>query len=188
MVIELLMLGIAWAEPGHLKNPEIKVPPKPKYILKEDFERSKGLSPYELRGLHYSRVSCARRVFTPSGQSLEGDGDLKVTQIGVNYVEVDFPSKITFSLYGARNPFKNDVSDIDSDTSRSLVPLRHWQDGETLKFTKNITVHSTKRTKLPEQLTSDVEVRVLPDSYPPLFIVRQRFHTNPAFTAYFLCE
>jgi len=186
MLIELFTLGITvLAEPGNLKNH--RPPSKPKYVLKEDFARARGLGPYELRSLHYQRVSCGRRVFTPSGQSLEGDGDLKVTQIGVNYVEVDFPSQITFSRYDASNPYKNDIEDIDSDSSRSLVALRHWQDGESLKFTKNITVHS-KTSKSPQKLTSDVEIRVIPDSYPSLFLIRQRFHTNPTITAYFICE
>lgn len=190
-MIAALILSLVTPASAELKiEAPLPNPPKIKshQILTQEFANARGLSDFEMRSMHYNRVACSRRIFTPSGQSVEGDGDIKVTKVGSNFLEVEFPSQITFTMFGTTNPYKNGVADVETTTSRQLINLRQWQNGQSLALKKLVTVYPEKEDQIPYQTEATVEVRVIDDSYPRLYIVRETVMTEPKFTYYFICE
>lgn len=186
----LLMLTSALAqEPGQLSN---ELPQGQRHkdlsVLTTEFAQARGLSAAEIRGMHYNRVACGRRVFTPNGRSLEGDGDLKVTRATFDLYEIEFPSHITFTMFGALNHFRNGVADIDATASRQLINLKDWVDGQSLILSKYVTVYFEDEAQEPHTAMAVSEVKVLRDHLPALYIVRETIFTDRKFSYYYLCE
>jgi len=193
--ILLAIVGPVMAqEPGHLVNPAPpKNAPPPKErdnlpVMTSAFAKARGLKGDEIRNMHYNRVSCSRRMFTASGRSIEGDGDLKVTRMASDFYEIEFPSHITFSMFGAYNPFQNGVADIETATSRQLVNMEKWSDGQSLLLTSLATIYPASDKEDVRDVTVVSEIKTVDGSAPRTYIVRQTFFTEQKFSIYYLCD
>jgi hypothetical protein len=193
------MLG--WAqEPGYLRN-ETPAPRAPKPVpaprvepdeetalLTAEFARARGLDRYEVRTLDYMRIACARRVFSPDGWQVQGDADLKVTNVGPDYLAAELPSHFSFVSFGGFNPYGNAMSDVDTVSSVVLLNVRRWRDGQVLKIKKLVNVSSTVDNSPPENVPALDEIKVLDGTYPSMFMVRETIYAKTKFTVYFICQ
>jgi hypothetical protein len=193
-LVLLLMLPFhAFAEPGYLKaapppspTPTVIRPKGP--LLEDKFLRARGLKAYEVQTLHYNRVSCVRRLFSQSGLSLEGDADLKSTNVGSDLAEIEFPAHVDFTAFNSVNPFANGVQSIETMTGRRLVRTHPWPDEKPLVITKKVTVRYEAEDKKPELVDSVAEIRVTEESYPSTFIVKETVMLAKRISIYYLCR
>jgi hypothetical protein len=157
-------------------------------LLSSRFSQARGLKDYEVQTLHYQRVSCDRRIFTASGQSIEGDGDLKATKVDPDFLEIEFPAHVSFESYGARNPYQNGVADMDTVTGRQLISVRGWIDGQTLKLRKYVTVSFVQEGTAPKTVRAEDEFRVMDGTYPSTYLVRETVFLDSGFVLYYMCQ
>ncbi|MGZ3723258.1 MAG: hypothetical protein ACXVA9_10025 [Bdellovibrionales bacterium] len=157
-------------------------------LLTDQFAHARGLKTYEIQTIHYNRIACDRRIFSPSGQSIEGDGDLKAVNVPPDFIEVEFPSHVGFESFNAENPFQNGVSDLETTTSRQLVNVREWVDGRPLILNKRVRVRYSDDKTPPQTVMAVDEIKVKDGTYPSTYIVRETIQTEPKFNLYFICQ
>lgn len=157
-------------------------------LLVEQFARARGLQGYEIQTLPYNRISCDRRLYTANGHSVEGDADIKATNGPPDFLEVEFASHVTFESFGAENPYRNGVSDLETVTSRQLVKVRDWNEGAPLQLTRHMLVRYADDKKLAGSVAAFAEVRVMDGTYPSTYIIREIVKTTPEFTLYYFCQ
>lgn len=189
-IIALLLALPAYAqEPGFILNGmQIKklLPSQP--LLKDVFAHSRGLKTYEVQTLHYNRIACNRRIFSASGLSIEGDGDVKATNVPPDFIEVEFPTHVSFESFGAHNNFGNGISDMETVTSRELIMVRDWEDGKSLVFRKHMTLRFTEDAKSPQVVPAVAEMRVKDGTYPSTYIIRETIEGPRRFSLYYICQ
>jgi hypothetical protein len=193
-------------EPGYLINEDVqkpiespppqkpKHPPQPKkasrpklksYSLNDQFARARGPTRDEVELLYTQRISCNHRLYSPSGWALEGDGDLKVTKIAAGNYEIDFPTFFSFNEF---NPYKNGLSSVRSESPRKLTNLNGWVDGQALQIGKIVAVTAQDPKVKPQRVPAIDELRVLGESYPPMFLVREVVYLDKRFALYMICQ
>jgi hypothetical protein len=180
-------------EPGHLVNENLIETPPPQTFLEQnhmanltkEFNRAKGLTDLDARGLQYNRVSCERKIYSPSGWTLEGDADLKVVEAVTGLYEMEFPSHLFLRDF---NPYQNGYVTIETVPSRQLINLKQWKNGQSLKLFK--TVRLTKGRDEDDAGTAYVsdEFKVIAETYPATFIVKETIFTSQKFSLYFFCR
>lgn len=156
-------------------------------FLAEQFAHARGLKNYEIQTIHYNRISCDRRIFTASGHSVEGDGDLKAVSVPPDFIEVEFPSHVGFESFQAVNPYQNGLLDLETATSRQLVNVREWTDGKSLILNKKVHVRFTA-DKPSQTVPATVEIKVKDGTYPSTYIIRETIEIEPKFNLYFICQ
>ena len=155
--------------------------------LEERFLRGRGLKEYELQTMHYGRVPCGRRLFKGDGQSIEGDADIKATLTPSGLLEIEIPLHVTFEAFGAINPFNNGVASIETAHGRRLLDLKGWKNGSPVQIQKNVSLHfSDARPPAVVQATS--EVRVIDETYPSTYLVRETIHADKPFQIFLICQ
>lgn len=157
-------------------------------LLKWEFTNARGLTAFDIRGMQYNRVSCDRRLFAPTGASVEGDGDIKVTHIEPDFVEIEMPSHISFVAYGMVNPYQNGVAEVESLMGRRLLDLQHWSEGQSLRIEKYVTVSFSEENTQPATVQAVDEVRALAGTYPNMYVVKETVFLEKKFSLYFLCQ
>jgi len=197
-LILILSFACHAQEPGHFDietqppPPAASPPPSDNFlknnhraILREQFNRAKGLSDSDARNLGIQRISCDRRVYSPTGWSLEGNADVKAVAVTADLYEMEFPS----SLYMRDlNPYQNHVMEIEAVASRQLVDLGHWQDGQSLKIFKTVSVSNVDDDAPAKAVFASDEIKVIEESFPPMYIVKEIVLTEKPFSYYFLCH
>lgn len=177
---------LLWAELGQFT---IKTPPpstKPKKVLADMFAQARGMKAFEVQTLHYNRVACSRRLFTESGASLEGDGDIKATNIGMDLAEVEFPTYIHLSSFNSVSPFDNKVESMETMTGRILIKTHPWKDDLPLKIHKTLNIQFEDGSK--KLVESIAEIRVAEEGYSAGFVIKETVMLPKKFSIYFLCR
>ncbi|MGE4131296.1 MAG: hypothetical protein AB7F86_06635 [Bdellovibrionales bacterium] len=192
VLIALLLIVTAKSqaeEPGYYKidSKTYRLPGQATANLRQIFAGARGLHRYEFETLHYNRVACGRRLFTATGESLEGDGDLKATLIPPGFLEIEFPTYLSLGAFGSENPFHNEVGEIETVHGRTLLQLRDWRDGTALSISKQSRLQFISN-KPSETVKSRVEVRVLDGTYPSTYLVREVVETQPKMEIYLVCQ
>lgn len=139
--------------------------------------KSRGLTSTEVMSLHSQRIACARRLYARDGHSLEGDADLKVTQITQDLMEVEFPAH-----------YQIGTSEINTVVLRQLLNVRRWVDGKSLKLTTSVTVNFLDKKEAAQTVPATVEVRVIDGAYPPTFLLKETVMTEKKIEVYFICQ
>jgi hypothetical protein len=198
LVLALISINGHGEEPGHLVNEQFPKPPQErtpsapsartapynsKVSLVAEFGRARGLSVTEAQLLDVQRISCDRRIYADNGEALDGDADLKVTRVNYDLVEAEFPSYIYLSVH---NPWQNGFTEIESASPRRLINLRGWQEGQSLRLDKRVTLVAADRVS-SEVARSEAEFRIVRDTYPPQFIVREKIQSERPLTLYYFC-
>lgn len=119
---------------------------------------------------------------------MEGDGDLKVTQISSGLYEMEFVMYVNFDSFGAINPFRNDVATIQSITQRRLFMRDNFTDGQALKLSFPLEIHYNEEGKAPATTEGNFEFRVLDGTYPSTYLARQTVGTDKQFQLFYLCQ
>lgn len=179
-------------KPAPSKPPEIKIPERRAAqpampLLKEKFTRARGLKAYEVQTLHYNRVACQRRIFSQSGLSVEGDADLKSTNVGADMAEIEFPAYINMSSFNSVNPFNNGVVSIETMTGRRLVKTHPWPNEKALVLNKKVTV-TFDDDRAPVLADAVTDIRVTEESYPSTFVVKETVLLPKPFSIYYICQ
>lgn len=156
-------------------------------LLAEKFKRARGMKAYEVQTLHYNRVACQRRIFSQSGTSVEGDADLKSTNVGADLAEIEFPAYIHLSSFNSVNPFDNGVESLETMTGRRLVKTHPWPMEKPLTLNKKVTVTFSDERK-PALVDAIAEVRVTEESYPSTFIIKETVLLPKPFSIFYLCQ
>jgi|GEM_PF-5174965 len=185
----LFSCAIFAQEPGYLKaDPPRRSPPPPSGpLLADKFQQARGLKSYEVQTLHYNRVACFRRIFSQSGMSIEGDADLKSTNVGADMAEIEFPAYINMTSFNSVNPFGNGVQSIETMTGRRLVKTHPWPVEAALTLSKKVTVRF-EDTRPPQLVDAITEVRVTEGGYPSTYIVKETVLLPQKFSIYFICQ
>ena len=153
--------------------------------MKSEFAKAKGLNESQVKTLHFNRVSCARRIYSPAGWSVEGDADLKVTRITPDLFEAEFPSYLALARF---DPYQNGIDRIETGVSRQLVDFGHWHEGRTLKLFKSLMISYVDPNVHSATAYAMDEFKVVGDTYPPTFIVQETVSAQKKFTFYFICQ
>ena len=205
-LLALVSINVWATEPGYLVNEKPPAPPKvaqakpppqkpsakpfepapkdSKVSLDTEFKRARGLNAAEAQLLDYQRISCDRRIYTQDGETLDGDADLKVTRVNYDLVEAEFPARIYLAVH---NPWQNGLMEIESASPRKLINLRDWQDGQSLKIDKRVSLVPADRSAAPRIARAETEFRIVRDTYPPQFIVRESIAGTPQLTLFYFC-
>lgn len=173
---------LIWAEPGQLKP----VPIHSGIILADRFLNARGLKDFEVQTLHYNRVACARRLFSQSGKSIEGDADIKATSVASDMIEVEFPMYVNFTSFNSVSPFRNEVESLETMTGRRLIKTHPWVGERSLIITKQLKLRYEKSES--QLVSSTAEVRVMEESYPSTFIIKETVMAAKPFSVYFICQ
>lgn len=199
MTRSLVAFLIAWPalaeEPGYLRNAKPLVPREapPKAVqqlqtMEREFAAGRGLNDYEVRTLGFQRVSCDRRLFSPDGFQIQGDGDLKVTDMGSDNIMAEFPSHFSFVAYDGFNPYRHGISDVDTVSALQFIKVRPWRNGQPLTIKKWVSVTFADEKRAPQRALAVGEFRVMGGTYPLTFVVRETIFSDPPFTVYYLCR
>jgi hypothetical protein len=184
--ILLLPISTLAAEPGHLHNEN--PPPhtaQAKMDLRQAFAKAKGLSENQLKELHYNRIACARRIYSPAGWSVDGDADLKIVEVTSNLFEAEFPSHLNLASF---DPYQADLDQIETVTSRQLVNFGGWTDGQSMKLFKTVSLsYMDPNTPKATGYVTD-EFKIIEDTYPPTFIVKETISVGKNLIFYFVCQ
>jgi hypothetical protein len=199
-VLALLFVVPATAqEPGQIHNgsalpPETKLPPprseperRGHFLLHDEFLSARGFSSAEIQAVVMSinRMSCLRRVFSPSGLSLNGDGDLMSTQVAGPLHQLEFRTEV---YLGDFNPFRNGVDFYQTIAVRRLMNFASWVEGQPLRIAKQVALTYDDVMGTTEAVNALDEVRILGDNYPPTYIVRETIFSRRRFHVYFVCQ
>lgn len=158
------------------------------FRFQKEYDEALGLKEHDVRGLHIQRIGCARRLYAPDGKSLEGDGDIKVVSLGGDLMEAEMPVHLSFDLFAPYNPFHNGVRMIDTISSRQVVSVKDWKDGQPLRLKKQVMIHYDDSTRMPDVVTAHDEIKRY-QNYPGQFIIRERiFLKSGTMEFYMLCE
>lgn len=185
-------------EPGHFEVETAPAPrespsPSPLTNLRRDrrsqlgteFAKASGLKADQALTLDVQRISCNRRIFSPSGLSLEGEADLKVAHTVADLFEIEFPS---YLFFGDHNPYHNGIDNIETVPGRQLVNMHDWQDGESLRVSKNVVLVFADDKTAPQTVPAVDEFRVIGETYPPTLIVRETIFAEKNFAIYWICQ
>lgn len=160
----------------------------PALALDLEFARARGLNSYEAQGLTTQRISCDRRLYTSSGQAIEGDADLMATQIDGRFIHAELPSHYSLVAFSTVNPYQNGIEEIDSMSSAQLLRIQPWRDGSSLKLKKYLRIRFADDKKSDQVVPAIDEMRVIEGVYPPLFLIRESVLTEKPFHLYLICR
>lgn len=183
------------ASPPGVKTPAPEPPPAApakkavaRTMMSEEFAKARGLSEGDIRGMHYNRVACARRMFSPDGWLINGDADIKVTNVAGDYLEAEMPAQYSFVAFGGFNPYMNGVSEVTSALALQLVHVKKWPEGKPLRLKKFVEVRFVDENRQPQIVPAIDEVRMLTNAYPPTYLVRETVFLDKPFSLYFFCQ
>jgi hypothetical protein len=183
---------MSFAEPGVFKSPYTQMPNRAakkavqRPALRQEFDNARGLSVDEAQSLYIQAVACGRHVYTPSGLALNGDGTLKVTKVTPGLYEVEFPSHLFF---GETNPYgATHVLEVETDSPRKLVNLQNWKEGASLQIAKTATVTFFEESRATKTVLATDEFRVIPETYPKTFVVRETIYADKKIAVYYICQ
>lgn len=202
VLLELSLSSFA-EEPGFMKNENLAAPmrpivpvevPKPAQApntpaaralsLEADFKRARGLDEYEVQTLYFNRIACARHVYTSAGWVIDGDADLKITRVTDRLFEAEFT---TYLFLGNFNPFNNGIHAMNSGVSKQLLNFDKWKKGQPLRLYKTIRLDFGKGEE-EKVVSAQDEFRVLSESYPVTFLVKETVLAKSPFSLYFICQ
>lgn len=190
LLLLILPTAVFATEPGYLHNDS--PPPKPKKAavethmdMERQFTKAKGLTELQVQALHFNRVACGRKIYSRTGWSVEGDADLKISFVAAELYEAEFPSHLTLAVF---DPYQNGFDQIESSVSRQLVNFAHWPAGRTLKLFKSVSLSYMDPNTPKQTAYAADEFKVIENSYPPTFIVKETIYAKKKLYFYFICQ
>jgi hypothetical protein len=119
---------------------------------------------------------------------VEGDADLKATDVDGKFLQVELSSHFNFVAFATVNPFKNGVYDAESMSTNQMIRIEPWRDGDSLKLKKYLSIRFIDDEKPPQIVPVVDEIRVIDGVYPPLMLIRETVYTDEPFYLYLLCR
>ncbi len=93
---------------------------------------------------------------------------------------------VNFGSFNSSNPFANGVESLETLTGRRLIKTNPWKVARPLVITKQLNMKFEDGSS--RLVNSVAEVRVMEETYPSTYIIKETIEEPKPFSIYFICR